>query len=116
PNAITIVHPECPPEVQQIADFIGSTSQMEKFVKTSDRKEFIVGTEVGLIDKLKRETEGKIFYKAHDKPICYNMKKNTLETIKYVLEKLPDEHLVKIPEEIAKKNQRLLNDMLKNSK
>jgi len=108
PNAITIVHPECPPEVQQIADFIGSTSQMEKFVKTSDRKEFIVGTEVGLIDKLKRETEGKIFYKAHDKPICYNMKKNTLETIN-------DEHLVKIPEEIAKKNRQLLNDMLKNS-
>lgn len=115
PKATVIVHPECPPAVQKIADFIGSTSQMEKHAKSSDASEFIVGTEIGLIHKLERETEGKIFYKAHEDPVCRNMKKNSLETIKNIIENQPAECLIKVPEDIAERNQVLLNEMLKNS-
>ncbi|MHA1298609.1 MAG: quinolinate synthase NadA [Candidatus Helarchaeota archaeon] len=115
PKAIILAHPECPPEVQQIADYIGSTSQMEKYVVNSDHEEFIIATEIGLIHKLERIVKNKILYKADDNPVCYNMKKNTLETIKYVIENQPEEFLVTIPEEIAEKNRILLNEMIKNS-
>ncbi len=115
PKALILAHPECRPEVQEITDFIGSTSQMFKFVVDSEFDEFIIATEIGLLQKLERETKNKKIYKAHDKPICYNMKKNTLESIKYVIEKQPEEYLVTVPEEIAEKNKVLLNEMIKNS-
>ncbi|MHA1380929.1 MAG: quinolinate synthase NadA [Candidatus Helarchaeota archaeon] len=114
-EALILAHPECPPEVQQIADFIGSTSQMEMYVINLDQKEFIIATEIGLLHKLERKTVNKILYKADKDPICYNMKKNSLESIKYVIEKQPKEFLVKVPEDIAEKNRILLNDMIKNS-
>ncbi len=115
PSALVLAHPECRPEVQQMADFIGSTSQMEKFVMDSDHDEFIIATEIGLLEKLERMTKNKKIYKAHDNPVCYNMKKNTLESIKYVMENQPKDYLVTVPEEIAEKNRILLNDMIKNS-
>lgn len=115
PKAMILAHPECPPEVQEIADYIGSTSQMEEFVKNSDEIEFIIATELGLLQKIEKEAENKILYKAHDNPICYNMKKNTLESLKYVIEEQPQEFLIKVPEDIAEKNRILLNEMLKNS-
>ena len=115
PNAITLAHPECRPEVQEISDFIGSTSQMEKYVINSNKKEFIIVTEEGLIDKLKEETKEKIFYKGGKNPICYNMKKNNLELIKHVMVNHPKEHLVIVPEDIIQKNKQLLEEMIKNS-
>ena len=95
---------------------VGSTSQMEKYVKESKDSEFIIATEFGLLQKLERATENKKIYKAHDNPICYNMKKNTLESLKHVIENQPKEFLVQVPEEIAEKNRVLLNEMIKNSK
>ncbi|NHI90947.1 MAG: quinolinate synthase NadA [Candidatus Lokiarchaeota archaeon] len=115
PKAIILAHPECKPEVQELADFVGSTSQMEKHVIQSDEREFIIVTEQGLIDKLKSETEDKIFYKAGPNPICYNMKKNTLESIKHVMKNKPKEYIVTVSDEIIDKNKKLLEEMIKNS-
>ena len=99
-----------------MADFIGSTSQMEKYVMSSDKQEFIVGTEIGLIHKLEQQIEGKTLYQAHKDPTCYNMKKNTLETIKHTIENQPSDFLVRVSEDIAERNRKLLNEMLKNSR
>ena len=115
PSAIALAHPECRPEVQEIVDFIGSTSQMEKYAMESDEKEFIIATEIGLIDKLKMKTTGKTFYQGGKNPICVNMKKNTLESIKFVMEKQPKEFLVTVPDNIIEKNKKLLEEMIKNS-
>ncbi len=115
PSALILSHPECKPAVQELSDFVGSTSQMEKHAKESDEKEFIIVTEIGLIDKLKKETTGKTFYQGGKNPICVNMKKNTLESIKFVMEKQPKEFLVTVPEDIIEKNKKLLEEMIKNS-
>ncbi|MFX0135202.1 MAG: quinolinate synthase NadA [Candidatus Hodarchaeota archaeon] len=115
PKAMILAHPECRPEVQAIADYIGSTSQMEKHVINSDHDEFIIATEIGLLQKIERLTDSKKIYKAHNNPVCYNMKKNTLESLKYVMEKQPKEFLVTVPEDIAERNKILLNEMIKNS-
>ncbi|MHC1626067.1 MAG: quinolinate synthase NadA [Methanoculleaceae archaeon] len=81
PDAEVIVHPETPPEVQAIADHIGSTSQMIRRVGESDAQSFIVGTEVGLIHRLKKEAPEKTFIPASDYLVCPDMKMITLEKI-----------------------------------
>ena len=115
PKALILAHPECRPEVQKIADFIGSTSQMEKYVKESDEMEFIIATEVGLIDKLKKMNPEKVYYLPSKDPTCYNMKKNTLETIRHVMKNHPKDFLITVPENIREKNKKLLEEMIKNS-
>ncbi len=76
-----IAHPECTREVLEIADFIGSTEQMLKFVKSSDNGEFIVGTEIGIIYRLRKENPNKKFYPASNTATCPNMKMTTLESV-----------------------------------
>ncbi|MFN3622176.1 MAG: quinolinate synthase NadA, partial [Nitrososphaerales archaeon] len=86
PNAEVLVHPECDPEVQDIADFIGSTEQMRRRCFESHSKKFIITTEIGLIDRLKRELPGKEYIPAFEGAICYNMKRHTLEKVYHALE------------------------------
>jgi len=81
PNAKFIAHPECRKDVLEMADFIGSTEQMIKFVRTSEDKEFIIGTEIGIIHRLRKENPGKKFYPVADTAICPNMKMTTLESV-----------------------------------
>jgi len=78
PEAILMIHPECPMEAIQMADFIGSTSQMGHFVEQTDAKTFIVGTEIGLIHRLKKENPKKEFIPANPEAICTAMKAITL--------------------------------------
>ena len=118
PKAIVLVHPECVREVRALADFIGSTAQMYNRVRDSSQKEteFIIGTELGLLERKARDFPNKKFYLASDKMICYNMKKHNLELIKYVLENLNDISFeVKVPSEIAKKALIPIEKMLKYS-
>jgi quinolinate synthase len=61
PAAMVMVHPECTFEVQRLADFVGSTSQMCKFARQSDARTFIVGSEEGILHRLKKENPGKKF-------------------------------------------------------
>ncbi len=86
PDALLLVHPECVPGVQDIADDIASTEGMLSFARESDATEFIIATENGLLHRLEKEVPGKRFYPVSPYAICPNMKMNTLEKVLHVLE------------------------------
>jgi quinolinate synthase len=98
PDAIFMAHPECRPEVLELADVIRSTSGMIRYAKESKASTFIVGTEVGLLYPLKKANPDKLFYPASSKMLCKNMKKISLEDVARSLEFMEGE--VKVPENI----------------
>ena len=100
PEALFMAHPECRAEVLALADVVTSTSGMLRYAKESDRMEFIVGTEIGLLYPLKQANPHKTFYPAAENMICPDMKKITLEDVAKSLEDLSPE--VKVPEHIRK--------------
>lgn len=110
PFAKVIVHPECLPQVVAIADAALSTSMMSKFAKESDVKEFIVGTEVGLIYRLKQDNPKKEFYPASERAVCPNMKRTTQEKILWALEELKEE--VRVPDDIRLRAKKAIDRML----
>lgn len=87
PDAPVLVHPECRMEVIEKADYVGSTSGIMNFAKNSDAKQFIIVTEVGVVERLQRDYPEKEFILISDKAICKNMKWITLEDILISLEK-----------------------------
>ncbi|MFX1410586.1 MAG: quinolinate synthase NadA [Promethearchaeota archaeon] len=118
PKASLLVHPECIRAVRDLADFVGSTAQMYNRVKNSAlyEIEFIIGTEEGLLERMKQDFPNKKYHLAKERLICYNMKKHNLELIKYLLEHLDDKaHEVKVPSEIAKKALIPIEKMLEYS-
>lgn len=78
PNALLLVHPECVPAVTKHADYIGSTSGIVNFAKHSNKKEFIIGTEISIAEHLQFECPDKEFYPLSKHLICPNMKRTTL--------------------------------------
>lgn len=110
PNAEVLVHPECRPEVVALADKVLSTEGMLKYAGQSNSKEFIIGTEVGLLHRLGRENPGKTFIPATRYAVCPNMKMNTLGSIIRALER--NEHEIKVPENIRVKAKLALDRML----
>ncbi len=110
PEAQVLVHPECRPEVIALADKVLSTAGMLKYAAQSDAREFIIGTEVGLLHRLKKENLQKKFYPATVYAVCPNMKMNTLDSIIRALEK--NEHVIKIPENIRSRAKLALDRML----
>lgn len=86
PDAPIIVHPEVPREVRKFADYIGSTGQMIKIVRNINAKRILIGTETGMIYRLKREFPNKEFIPIVENAVCIGMKKNTLEKILYSLQ------------------------------
>ena len=109
PDAVVIVHPECTADVQEVADYIGSTSQMCRYAKELPAKKFIIGTEGGLLHRLKKENPAKEFILAYDGAICPNMKLNTLERICLALKE--EKYQVNVPKPIAKKARKALEKM-----
>lgn len=87
PDAKIIVHPECLPEVVELADAVASTSGMIKYVKESPVKKFIIGTEEGHIHRLKKERPDAEFYSLGNAQICFNMKLTHLEDVYESLDK-----------------------------
>ncbi len=81
PDALVMVHPECRPEVIDMADEVFSTGQMVKFVQETDRTKIIVGTEEGMLHKLRSAAPGKDYILASKALVCPNMKKTTLEKV-----------------------------------
>jgi quinolinate synthase len=110
PGAVVMVHPECRPEVAAIADIVISTGGMSRFAKETPAKEIIVGTEPGIIHRLKKEAPDKIFHPISDRVICPNMKKTTLEKILWSLEDMA--HQIEVPAEIASRARRSIETML----
>lgn len=110
PEALVIVHPECRYEVIELADKVLSTSGMLTYVKHSNSKEFIIGTEIGLLHRLKKENPEKTFIPATKYAVCPNMKFNTLKSIIHALEK--NQHVITVPEDIRIKAKKALDRML----
>lgn len=110
PAAEFIAHPECRKEVLELADYTGSTSGMIDYVKNSPKKEFIIGTEIGIIYRLKKENPDKVFHIPTDQFICANMKLTTLGWLARSLEKMV--YKVEVPPEIAGKARMALERML----
>jgi quinolinate synthase len=108
-DAVAMVHPECSAETHNVADFIGSTSQMCRSARRSDAGTFIVGTEKGLMHRLKKENPAKRFILAYEGAICPNMKLNTLGRIHRSLKE--EKHVVTVPEGVAEKGREALEKM-----
>ncbi|MCM8795850.1 MAG: quinolinate synthase NadA [Candidatus Omnitrophica bacterium] len=111
PFAKVMVHPECLPSVVALADNVSSTSQMCKFAGESEAKEFIVGTEIGLIYRLKKDNPKKEFYPASEAAVCPNMKRITQEKILFALEELKEE--VRVPDNIRRRAKKAIERMFK---
>lgn len=110
PDAILMAHPECRPEVVELADHVTSTSGMLRYATESQRKEFIVGTELGLMYRLKKDNPDKTFHPLRSDMVCPNMKKTTLQSVLDALNKM--QNVVKVPEDIRIPAARSLQRML----
>lgn len=110
PGALLMAHPECRIEVLELADHVTSTSGMLRFATASDAKEFIVGTEVGIMHRLKKENPGKLFYPLRKDMICPNMKKTTLNSVLSALKEM--KNVIKVPEHIRVPAKLTLDRML----
>ncbi|HRZ15024.1 MAG TPA: quinolinate synthase NadA [Candidatus Omnitrophota bacterium] len=110
PRAKVLVHPECLPEVVAMADAALSTSQMGKYVKQTDVREMIIGTETGIIYRLKQDNPDKEFYPASERAVCPNMKRTTQEKIVQALETMQQE--VRVSDEIRRRAIRAIEKMV----
>lgn len=111
PDALLLVHPECNPSVIDLADEVLSTSGMLNFAEKSDKKKFLIGTEEGLIYRLKKENPGKEFYAAGTAKMCRNMKLTTLNDVYSSLKE--ERYAIELSEGIIKSAQKALMEMLK---
>jgi quinolinate synthase len=109
-NAKVLVHPECAPEVVDLADEVCSTTGMINYVRQSPDKTFIIATEIGLIDRLRLEFPDKVFFQAPPGGTCLQMKKTNLKVVLDALEK--EQFKVTVPEDIRVEAKRALDRML----
>ena len=109
-DAEVIVHPENTPEVIEVADRVESTGGMLEYIKQSDKKCFIIGTETGIIHALKKDSPHKQLIPAFDRAECPNMKLINLEKILWSLEEQQPE--IVVPEDIARKAISAINRMI----
>lgn len=110
PQAVVLVHPECPPEVTELADAVRSTAGILKYVKESQAQEFIIGTEEGFMYTLSKACPDKTFYLARTEFVCRDMKYVTLETLADALDKMRYE--IDIEEETRIQAYKALHRML----
>jgi quinolinate synthase len=113
PHALVMVHPECRAEVIDNADEVLSTGQMVKFVEKTDAKKIIVGTESGMIHRLKAAAPGVEFIPASGSFICFNMKKISLEKLYHSL--LNESPVITVNKDVREKAVGALNRMLELS-
>ncbi len=110
PRAKVVVHPECRPDVIAVADEVASTGGMIRYAQRDDVKELIVGTEIGVIHRLKKENPGKKFIPVSEQAVCPDMKLITLEKVLWSLEEMRPE--VKVPEATRLKARAAVDKML----
>ena len=110
PRALVMAHPECRLDVLERADHVTSTSGMLRFAKQSSGKEFIVGTELGLLYRLRKENPHKAFYPLREDMVCPSMKLTTLRSIERALKE--NTHIVKVPDHIRTSAKKALDRML----
>jgi quinolinate synthase len=110
PQAKAIVHPECRPDVIAIADEVLSTGGMIRFVHENNTKEVIVGTEIGIIHRLRKENPEKKYIPVSEQAVCPRMKLITLETVLWSLENMTNE--IKVPTDIRLKAKAAVDRMI----
>lgn len=110
PDAVFAAHPECRPEVLALADHITSTSGMYAFARETSARKIIIGTEMGVLYRMRRENPGKTFIPLSDHMVCPNMKLTRLEDVRNCLRDM--EPVVTVPEGIRVKARRALDRML----
>ena len=110
PDAPILVHPECIPEVVALANFTGSTAKIIEYAVQSDKQEFIIGTEIGVLHRLQQLCPSKRFYSLHAAIVCPNMKKTTLAHVHASLENL--EFRIELDEQLIRKASVSLERML----
>lgn len=114
PDAKILTHPECHKSVTDISDYVGSTTGIMKYAKESSAKQFIIATEKGVYDRLKRDLPEKEFIMIKDNIICPNMKWHTLDDIYNAL--LNEEHEIDVEKSLAQKALGCIDRMLEVSK
>ncbi len=113
PDAMMLVHPECRPDIIEFADFVGSTKQIIDFALESNCDKFIIGTEMGVLYKLKKNNPDKKFYIMSQGLICPNMKKTTLKSVYDALNEM--KYSIEIDEVIRRRAKKSLDRMLEIS-
>lgn len=114
PEAEVLIHPECTLDVLKLADYIGSTSGIIDYATKSDKKEFIISTELGVLYQLKKNNPDKTFFSAGGVQICPNMKKVTLEKVRDCLR--DNTGVVEVSDEKREKSLKPLARMLELAK
>lgn len=110
PQAVVMAHPECRIEVLELADHVTSTSGMLRFATACPETEFVVGTEIGLLHRLRKENPHKLFYPLRNDMVCPNMKKTTLQSILRAFRE--NIFVIKVPEHIRIPAKLALDRML----
>ena len=114
PDAILLVHPECKPDIVALADFVGSTKQIIDYARNSVARKFIIGTEMGVLHQLQKDSPDKKFYLMSPGLVCPNMKKTTLTS---VYESLRDgKYEITVEESVRLKAKVCLDRMLQVGK
>ena len=111
PDALLLVHPECLPEVYELADYRGSTTGIMDYAKKSDAKEFIIGTENSIVQHLQFACPDKQFYPLSRDCVCHNMKLTTLGDVYQCVKGTGGEE-IKLDEEVRIKAKRCIDTML----
>ncbi|HHV30679.1 quinolinate synthase NadA [Acetivibrio mesophilus] len=111
PDALLLVHPECQKEIWEQADFVGSTKQIIDFARESGHSKFIIGTEMGIMYKLKKDNPDKSFYLLSQGLVCPNMKKTTLKSVYTALNEMKYE--IKLDEDVRLNAKKALDRMLR---
>lgn len=110
PDALLLAHPECRPDVVAAADYVGSTKNIIDYASNSSNKKFIIGTEMGVLFKLKKDNPNKTFYLLSKGMVCPNMKKTTLKSVYNALNEM--KYNIELEEGIRVAAQRSLERML----
>ena len=114
PGVEFLVHPECPAEIVALADYVGSTKGIIEYATKSDKKEFIIGTENGVIWELQEKNPDKKFYVLPGGQTCASMKKITLEKVRDCLKTGSGQ--VEVNEKLREQSKLPLNRMLETAK
>lgn len=110
PNAKILTHPECTKAVTNLSDFVGSTKEIMQYAKESVAQQFVIATEQGVCDRLKRDFPDKEFIMIKENIICPNMKWHTLQDIYNALKN--EQHEITLDEDLIKKSVICIDRML----
>lgn len=111
PDAELLVHPECRPAVTALADFVGSTAAIMSYAEKSDKKEFIIGTEISITEHLSYQCPDKRFYNLSKDLICSNMKATTLVDVYHAVRGDGGEEII-LDDDIMIKARKCIDKMI----